>query len=221
VRGLQITAGITFVGAWIVGLILAADGPKPDDSATKVAHYFATHEHKAFVAHFLIDGLAGLAIIAMAVAISQYLGRDSGLAQAVLWAGIAAGIASLAQMVVGEILTYRAAHGSSADNVKTLFKVLNNGDTVKICLLAIMIGAASILARRTGAFPRWFATAGIIFAPLLAISGFAFPFNSDALYASLEVTLIALLLWVIGVTIIVARSGARPEPVHGTGAPSY
>jgi hypothetical protein len=64
-RGLQIAAGVTFVSAWIVGLVLAASGPKPDDSAAKVAGYFAAHEHKAMVAHFLIDGLAGLAIVAM------------------------------------------------------------------------------------------------------------------------------------------------------------
>jgi hypothetical protein len=120
-------------------------------------------------------------------------------------------VASIGQMVVGETLTYRAAHGSSAGNVKTLFKVLNNGDTVKIFLLAIMIGAASVLARRAGAFPRWFATAGIVFASLLAISGLAFPFNSDALYASLEATLICLLLWVVGVTIIVGKRAASIE----------
>ena len=111
-----------------------------------------------------------------------------------LWAGIGAGLASLAQMVVGETMTYLAAHGSSADHVKTLFNVLNNGDTVKIILLATMITATSIIARRTGAFPRWLAVAGLIFAPLLAISGLAFPLNSDALYASLAVMLIALRL---------------------------
>jgi hypothetical protein len=102
------------------------------------------------------------------------------------WAGIAAGVASLLQMIDGMTMSYRAAHGSSADSVKTLFKVLNNGDTVKIILLAIMIGSASLLARRTSAFPNWLSIAGLIFAPLLAISGFAFPLNSDALYAPLR-----------------------------------
>jgi hypothetical protein len=50
-----------------------------------------------------------------------------------------AGIASLLQMIDGLIMSYRAAHGASADGVKTLFKVLNNGDTVKIVLLAIIV----------------------------------------------------------------------------------
>ena len=89
--------------------------------------------------------------------------------------GLAAGLASLVQMTVGEVLTYRAANGGSADSVKTLFTVLNDGDTVKIAFLAIMIGSASLLARRSGAFPRWLATSGLVFAPLLALSGLAFP----------------------------------------------
>jgi hypothetical protein len=210
VRGLQIAAGATFVGAWIVGLVLASSGPDPSDSATKTAGYFAGHEHRAMVANLLIDGVAGLAIAGIAYSVSRYLGNDR-LARWTLIAGIAAAIASVVQLVVGEILTYNAAHGHSADSVKTLFKVLNNGDTVKIAFLAAMIGCASLLARRTGAFPRWLATGGLVFAPLLALSGLAFPLNSDALYASLELTLLLLLTWVVSVTVVIARRTRRPE----------
>jgi hypothetical protein len=131
-------------------------------------------------------------------------------------AGIAAGLASLAQAVVAETLTYRTAHGASAGNVKTLFKVLNNGDTFKIALLAVMIGAASAVALRAGAFPRWFPLGGLVFAPLLALSGLAFPLNSDALYASLELTLLLLLTWVIAETAVVARHTRKPHLVAAT-----
>ena len=41
---LQVVAGVMFVGAWIFGLILATSGPGPDDSAAKIAAYFAAHE---------------------------------------------------------------------------------------------------------------------------------------------------------------------------------
>jgi hypothetical protein len=208
-RGLQIAAGTTFVGAWIVGLVLAAGGPDPSDSAGKITRYFATHEHKVMVANLLIDGLAGVAIAGIAYSVSRYLGSNR-LARVVLVAGVLAAIASLAQLVLGEILAYNAAHGHSADSVKTLFKVLNNADTVKIALLAIMIGAASVLARRTAAFPRWLATGGVIFAPLLLVSGLAFPLNSDVLYALLELTLLLLLTWVISVTVVIARRTREP-----------
>src|SRR4051794_32279831 len=46
------------------------------------------------------------------------------------------------------LMSYRAGHGSSAEDVQALFKLLNNLDTVKIVLLAIMIAAASLLARQ-------------------------------------------------------------------------
>jgi hypothetical protein len=207
-RNLQIAAGAAFIGAWVVGLLLAGGGPDLNDSATKVARYYASHEHRAMAANLLIDGIAGLAIMAMAYALSVYLGSEP-LARWVLVAGVAAGIASLGQLVVGEVMTYKAAHGSDADTVKAWFNVLNNGDTVKIALLAAMIATASVAARRTTAFPRWLATGGLAFSPLLLVSGLAFPFGSTALYALLELTLLLLLLWVLSVTVVIARRARR------------
>ena len=57
----------------------------------------------------------------------------------------------------------------------------------------------------------WLANGGLIFAPLLAISGLAFPLNSHALYASLELTLLLLLSWVVAVTVVIARRTPRTE----------
>jgi hypothetical protein len=211
-RRLQIYSGSAFLFAWIVGLMLAASGPKQTDSATKIAGYFSAHEHKAMVAHLLIDGLAGIAIFGIAYSLRAFLSRhDAKLAKWMFLSGALAAVASLAQAVLGLTLTYRAAHGSSAHNVKTLFTALNDGDTVKIALLAGMIGLASLIARRANAFPRWLATGGLIFAPLLALSGLAFPLNSNAIYASLELTLLLLLAWVVAVTVVVAKRAPQTE----------
>jgi hypothetical protein len=212
-KRLQIAAGTAFVGAWIVGVVLAASGPTPDDSAAKITSYFAGHEQRSMVAHFLIDGLAGLAIVAIAFSLYGYLDGSTRLRRLILGAGIAAGVASLGQMIVGETLSYRAAHGASVDSVKTLFTALNDGDTFKIAFLALMIGSASLLALRRGAFPRWLGIAGLLFAPLLAVSGLAFPLESDALYASLELTLLGLLSWVVAATVVVARRAPNAEAV--------
>jgi hypothetical protein len=57
----------------------------------------------------------------------------------------------------------------------------------------------------------WPATSGLVFAPLLALSGLAFPLNSDAVYASLEVTLLLLLTWVVGVTLVIAQRAPSAE----------
>src|SRR4051812_19617997 len=184
-RRLQMAAGVAFVSAWLVGLALATDGPKPDDPAATIAAYYGDHEVRSMIATLLIDGLAGLAIFALAYCLWRYLSGEPRLGKVVLWAGIGAATASLVQMVTGLTMAYHAGHGGSPDGVETLFRVLNNGDTVKIALLAVTIAAASLAARRLGAFPRWLAAAGLVFAPPLAVSGLAFPLESDALYASL------------------------------------
>jgi hypothetical protein len=62
----------------------------------------------------------------------------SELARWMFAAGIAAGITSLFQAAIGETMTYRAAHGASPASVRTLFDV----------------GTASLLGRRTCAFPH-------------------------------------------------------------------
>jgi hypothetical protein len=213
VRKLQITAGATFIAAWIVGLILANGGPEPGDPGYKIANYFAAHEGRSIVATMLIDGLAGAALLGIAYSLYLYLEQAANdrLRRSILVAGVLAGVTSFIQAGVGVTLAYRAAHGSSPDTAETLFKVLNNLDTVKIVLLAIMIASASLVARRFGAFPGWLASSGLVFAPLLAISGLAFPLESDALYSSLAVTLILLLLWVASVTVVVAQRTGRSE----------
>jgi hypothetical protein len=215
-RTLQIAAGATFMAAWIIGLIFANGGPSPSDSAAKIAAYYDDHEVRSMIATLLIDGVAGLAIIALAYCLWRYLAAEQdAFGRALIVAGVGAGVVSLVQMVVGEVMAYRAAHGSSPDHVQTLSKVLNHLDTVKIVLLAILIAAASVLARRSDAFPHWLAVAGMVFAPLLAISGLAFPLDSDALYASLTVTLIGLLAWVVAVTVVMARGTANASAAPG------
>jgi hypothetical protein len=52
-----------------------------------------------------------------------------------------------------------------------------------------LVSALALLEEeRTGAFPRWLATYGLLFAPILAISRFAFPLDSDVLYTSLALS---------------------------------
>lgn len=196
-KRLAVTSALIYILAWIVGLVVASGGPKPDDPAAKVASYFARHEHMAMVGHVLVDGVAGLALVAIAILILRFVRTsDEKMAKLAFYSGLAAAVTSLAQFVLGMTFTYDAAHNGSAKTVRDLFVTLNNADTVKIIFLAVMIAAVSVAARRTAILPRWFATYGFVTAPLLALSGFAFPFNSGVLLALLELTLLLLLIWV-------------------------
>jgi Domain of unknown function (DUF4386) len=208
-KKLAIAAGTTYILAWIIGLVIAAGGPKPDDPAAKVAAYFAGHEHRAMLGHLFVDGIAGIALIGIAMLILRFLRpSDERMAKAGFYSALAAAALSLGQFVVGVTFTYDAAHSGSAKTVRDLFVTLNNLDTVKILFLAAMIASVSVAIRRTAVLPTWFATYGLVAAPLLAISGFAFPFNNGALLALLEVTLLLLLIWVGTFAALVARRSA-------------
>jgi hypothetical protein len=208
-KKLAITSSVVYVLAWIVGLVIASGGPKPDDSAAKVASYYARHEHRALTGHLLVDGVAGIALVAIAFLIRRYVVPTSGrLALVGFYAALAAAVVSLVQFAIGATFTYDAAHGGSARTVRDLFVTLNNADTVKILFLAVMIAAVSLAARDSDTLPGWFVKQGLITAPLLAISGFAFPFDSGVLLALLELTLVLLLIWVAVFAALVARSSA-------------
>ena len=108
-----------------------------------------------------------------------------------------------------------AARGGSASTVRSLFTALNNADTVKIILIAMMITALALAARRQRGLPAWFTSASVAFAPVLAVSGLAFPANSNQPYALLYLTLPLLLAWAAALTVITAR---RPARIAGAAA---
>ncbi len=205
-RRLATASGVTYIVAWIAGLLVATGGPKPNDSATKVTSYFAGHEHSAMLGHLLVDGVAGIALVGIAITILLFLRpAENQLARAGFAAALLAAATSLVQFILGITFTYKAAHGGSAKTVRDLFVALNDADTVKLVFLGAMIAAVSIAAHRSSLLPNWFAIYGLISAPLLAISGFAFPFDSGVLLASLDLTLLLLLAWVGIFTAEVAR----------------
>jgi len=220
-KKLAIISGTTYIIAWVIGLAVASGGPEPDDPATEVASYFARHEHTAMLGHLFIDGIAALALIAVAVVILRFLRpSDPQMAKLGFLAALAAAATSLVQLGLGVTFTYDAAHNGSPTTVRDLFVALNNCDTVKIMFLAAMIAAVSIAARRTGVLPGWFAIYGFVTAPLLAISGLAFPLNNEVLLATLELTLLLLLIWVGVFSGEVARRSSAERAPEAAQAPS-
>ncbi len=65
--------------------------------------------------------------------------------------------------------------------------------------------------RKTANLRRWLTATSLAFAPVLAVSGLAFPLNSGAIYALLYLTLPMLLLWVAFVSVGIARRESRAE----------
>jgi hypothetical protein len=168
-----------------------------------------------------VDGVAGLALIAIGVVILRFIRpHDAQMAKLGFFAALGAAATSLVQFGLGITFTYDAAHNGSPRTVRDLFVALNNADTVKIVFLATMIAAVSVAARRTDVLPSWFAIYGFVTAPFLAISGLAFPFNNDALLASLELTLLLLLIWLGILSAQVARRSPRASASEAAPVPA-
>lgn len=213
-KRLAVITGVVYILSWIVGLVVASGGPKQDDPATKIASYFARHEHTAMLGHLLVDGVAGLALVGLAVVILRFVAAgDARMAKLAFFSALAAAATSLVQFVLGMTFTYDAAHGGNVKTVRDLFVALNDADTAKIVFLGAMIAAVSIAAFQSAILPRWFATYGLVSAPLLAISGFAFPLDNGALLALLELTLLLLLVWAgVFAAQVARRSPAAQAP---------
>lgn len=177
-------AGSAFVVAWLTGLFVAPAAPEMDAPAADVTAHYAAHGGATAAQSVLIHGIAGVALIAFALALTDR--RPPRLA------GVAAGAVSLFQAAVGIDL---AAGGPAV-----LFDVLNVADTVKLAFAGAFIWmSAPELGART-------ARAAKVVAPLQVVAGAAFVTGSATLYALLYVALPALLIWVGAVACAAAPS---------------
>lgn len=53
-KKLAIISGVAYILAWVIGLVLASGGRRPNDPAAKVASYSARHEHTASLGHLFV-----------------------------------------------------------------------------------------------------------------------------------------------------------------------
>lgn len=86
---------------------------------------------------------------------------------------------------LGRIAAIHAGGSASPSSIRMLSQTLNDADAIKIAFIALTIGTTAIVARRSAALahhdePR--------LRPMLALSGLAFPPNSDTLYGVVDLT---------------------------------
>jgi hypothetical protein len=208
------SAGLVFVVAWVIGLLIEPGAPASTASAAQVTAYFLAHQQAQLIQSYLIDGIAGAALIVFAAALKNFLQKfdgESTLPDVVFGAAVAAASVSLFQAACGEALAnHDALTSGGAGAIKIVFVLLNEADTFKLLALAILIGAASIFAlpvsvhRITSrALPQWLGWLGFVLALVLIVGGLSFTLNNSALYYLLYVGLPLLLLWVAAVSVVV------------------
>ncbi len=204
------TSGFVFVLVWLAGLIIAPSSPGANASIVEVSSYYRSHQQSQLVQTFLVDGVAGIALLAFTAGLHSLFQR-SGLETQILsnilfGAGLAAASISLIQAALGEALANRGllAIGNS-DTIFAIFVLLNAADTFKLLALSLLIAAAVVLTFRAGILPRWLGWVGVVLSVTLILGGLSFVLSSSALYMLLYAALPLLLLWVAAVSLVSLR----------------
>lgn len=206
------SAAAVYLAAWVIGLLVAPPAPSPGASALEVQEYFTDNRSTTLVQALLVHAIAGIALAVFVVALARCLARAASprLRRTLVVAGVGAATVSLVQSGIEIALNRHVAARGAAATSADLFHAVNVADTVKLVLLAIAIGAATMLAARSGAFPRWLDALGAALGPLLIVGGLAFLIDSDALSTVLALSLILLLVWVAAVGFVLVRAGRAP-----------
>jgi glucan phosphoethanolaminetransferase (alkaline phosphatase superfamily) len=204
-------AGAVYVLAWIAGLLMAPAAPDPAASDAVVNSFFAENQAATLLQALTVHGVAGIALAVLVLSLARYLagGRDDGTRTVFLVTGLGAAAVSLAQLAIEIALNRHVAGSGSASTTASLFHAINVADTVKLALLGIAIAAATRLAARAAAFPRWLRPLGYVLASVLIIGGLAFIVDSDALTGLLTAALFLLLFWTGAVSVVSARHLGR------------
>ncbi len=213
---LPLGAAAAYISAWLVGLAIWPGTPGVDSSATHVADAYAAHQGLAIVQYLLVEGVAGIALGAMVLAIGLGLvangARRAG--KTVLVSGLAAATISLAQSVLGVIMAAGAPDSVATGSTADLFDLLNRMDGVKMFLLAAMVASVVNASRRPRLLPGWLHALGWALIAALVTSGAGYLLLSGPLSMVAAVSLLLLLVWVpaAAVTFSRTRPGRQPSP---------
>lgn len=203
-------AGIAFVAAWVTGLLVWPSNLKVAASGHKVVSAYTGHEGVAVAQYLLVEGLAGIALAFVVIALARAAGRRGAnrLGRIVLLAGIGAVVVSLLECALGLLLAVVAVPDGEIGRAGTLFHLINRMDGAKMLALAAMALTGAGLARRGGLLPRWLGyIAGLLAAAMIA-SGVGYLLLNNTLAQAAATSLALLLIWVSATGVTLGRRGA-------------
>lgn len=181
-------AGLTYVGAWVLGLVAFGFGPAADASDADIARYFADHRTVSAIQSLLIHGVAAVALLGVMVAV-----RGKGRLNRWAWRAVLVAVGvSLVQCVL-DVYRSALANGST---IADLTHSINRIDGVKMIALAMMIATSIRGFRSTAMIGTKMTVTGTVAVVALVVSGIAYATATTALLATTALSLVLLLVWV-------------------------
>lgn len=145
-------AGLAYVAAWVIGLVIGPASLDVTASGTAVVRAYAGQQGAAIAQVVLAEGVAAVALAVVVLALGQAArGRGAGrMATRIEVAGLAAVVLSLVQCAHGVWLAGWVAPGGDSSRASSLFQFISRIDGVKMLLLAALVASGMALVRRAG-----------------------------------------------------------------------
>lgn len=195
--------GLTYLAAWIVGLLVWPVNLATNASGTTVISTFTGHTTSASTQYLLTEGLAGITLGIVVIAIGRTLASRPTL----IVGGLAA-VVSLVETGIGLYLAGTLVPARDADSAHTYFALLNELDGVKMLLLAGTALAASIAAHHQRNLPRWLVYVGFALTVAMIVSGIGYVFDLPGIALAAAASLPLLLIWITGSALTLRRAAA-------------
>lgn len=205
-----------FISSLVLGGVLAVGPlPLPGSPAAEVARY-VTESRTAVLVSGLFQVLSAISLFVFVAPVAAFVRRtgegSSALPGLTLGGGALAAIFLLVSSLLGWVLALTAG-GLGLDLVGTL-RSLNflSGGAAHVASLGLFVGAASIVALRVRALPRWLLWLGIVAASLSILSLASLVWLPATILLPLGRLL--SLIWSIAVGLVLAL-GKQREPGAG------
>ena len=197
-------AGTVYVLAWVLGLLTGPSAPAPTAPAVEIRTFYVDNTGGVVLQSLLVHGLAGLALMALALGFARALPNWPLEARWIQVTGLAAAFVSFMQVALA-LVAVAVADTTAASTSRALFSAVNYADTLKLILLASFAITVTWAATRAGVMPGWLRALGYLLVPLLIVGGLAFVIDSVALYLVLEISLVVLLFWAAAASWVVGH----------------
>lgn len=148
----------------IAGVALAPIPPKGTASADVVATYFSSNSDAVLRQVFVVGFIEALVLLLFLGGLWNFLRRAEGETASLSSVAFASGIAIFPGYVVLAAThagLARVPSGASAEMVWAIWRVSTFADLMTTVISGVFIGAATLSARSSGAFPKWLVWLGI------------------------------------------------------------
>jgi hypothetical protein len=204
-----------------VGFGLPGSAPTADDSVADITNFFVD-KRGSLLAGVYIVGLGMVFYFWFLGSLRSYLraaeGGEGRLSSTAFGAGVASGVLTIGAAAMFAGISFDIADEGDDILVRALFDVASQVFTAAGFPAAVLIGAASISAARSGALPLWACRAGMLGALYQLPAATAVFVKSGPLAAGGFLTLVALfvfIVWLGVVSVLIYRRGGVPPPAPG------